>query len=370
MGTEFSPTPLESYLNVYVVATELYTVGSINFASDVPIRANALKHQGGMSATLIVSEPVACAPLLSINKLSGLAFDQHIGSSLVGWSDIGDIDFRITRENIAGNSYMQWLGDVYQIKKLGNNAIVYGSGGITKLTPAGRYYSQEELPVPGIKGKLAIGGDDSTHYFVSQSGDLFKLSLEGGLSRIGFRRFLKNLNSLCCVNYMASRQEVFITDGVRGFHLTESGLGGCVPLISGAGSYFEFDYLVGTPIDRATVNYSMLTYRRNEADSTSDKAYFETDIISFNYPGLKALTTIVVHGTVTANSKARLAVDYGKGWVYTKWKKIHNSGYCHFGTTGENFKVQVIDVPVVEELQVTVQKTDKRFVRSIRLKGD
>jgi len=65
--------------------------------------------------------------------------------SLIKWSKIGEFDFTIDRQNLAGEMPMDWRGVIWAILKLGSGVMVYGSGGVTQLLPKANVYAMKTL---------------------------------------------------------------------------------------------------------------------------------------------------------------------------------------------------------------------------------
>jgi len=89
---------------------------------------------------------------------------ENLKSNWVKWSNIGQMDFTIGRDNIAGERPVDWKGWIYAIKKMGGRAIVYGKNGVSALIPSENVWGLQTVYRIGLKGKNAIAGDEAIHF--------------------------------------------------------------------------------------------------------------------------------------------------------------------------------------------------------------
>ena len=125
---------------------------------------------------------VARVNIISLSlKLDGEPIQETHRRNWVGWSKIGEASFVLDVTNDAGFRPMNWSGEVYAIKQLGKGAVVYGSDGITLMSPAQQTFAFRDLAFIGLLVRDAVCGDDTTHYFIDKKYQLWKLSEQGAV---------------------------------------------------------------------------------------------------------------------------------------------------------------------------------------------
>ena len=144
-----------------------------------------------------------------------IPFAEAVRSNWVKWSDIGSLDFTVGKDNVAGERPLDWRGFVYCVKKLGTKIAVYGENGVSFLIPAGAVFGMETVYRIGLKGKHAVCGDNSKHFFVDNEGKLWKLS--DGLQKLGYSEYLSDMNESIVLSYDEERNLVYLCDGALGY---------------------------------------------------------------------------------------------------------------------------------------------------------
>jgi hypothetical protein len=132
----------------------------------------------------------------------------------VKWSNIGYLDFTIWKDNVAGERPLDWKGWVYEIKKLKRNVIVYGENGISLLVPADNTYGLNTIYRLGLKGKQAVAGDESIHFFIDKEGTLWSIS--ESLEKLGYSEYLDSLSNPV-LSWDLNNRLLYICDGTLGF---------------------------------------------------------------------------------------------------------------------------------------------------------
>ena len=171
----------------------------------------------GIIATGLIELTVSILP-----SATYINFTEVVKANWIKWSDIGSLDFTIGKDNVAGERPLDWKGFVYCVKKLGARVVVYGENGISFLIPSGPVFGLETVYKIGLKGKHAVSGDNSKHFFVDNAGKLWKLT--DSLSKLGYEEYLNKLNKSIVLSYDEERNLLYICDGVLGYiYNTESG---------------------------------------------------------------------------------------------------------------------------------------------------
>lgn len=139
---------------------------------------------------------------------------QGLKSNWVAWSNIGQMDFTIGRDNVAGERPMDWKGWVYCVKKLGGRVVSYGENGVSLLPPSSVAWGMQTIYRVGLKSKLAVAGDENIHFFIDNKDQLFSLS--DGLQKLDYSEYLSVLTSPVLM-YEIESGLLYICDGTYGF---------------------------------------------------------------------------------------------------------------------------------------------------------
>ena len=136
------------------------------------------------------------------------------GRNWVKWSNIGSLDFTIWKDNVAGERPLDWKGLVYSIKKLGSKVVAYGENGVSFLIPAGNTYGLQTILTLGLSGKQAVSGNDSTHYFIDTTGQLW--SLGDSLELLDYSEYLGSLSNPV-LSWDTKEDLLYICTGTEGY---------------------------------------------------------------------------------------------------------------------------------------------------------
>lgn len=243
----------------------------------------------------------------------------------IKWSDIGSLDFDIGRDNVAGERPFDWSGYVYCVKKLGSKIIVYGENGVSILTPASTMFGLDTIYRIGLKGKNAVTGSDTKHFFVDRYGKLFKVTT--GLQELGYSEFLSTMNSSMVLLLDEERGLVYICDGEQGFvyNPEASSLGQCSPNITGIG------YKSGT--EYVTASSAIAT----------DAFEICTDIADFGVRSGKTVFNIELGTNLTVD--LYVAMDWrrnkAEAFQTTPWYAVSAQGRAIAVAYGREFRIRV-----------------------------
>jgi hypothetical protein len=151
-------------------------------------------------------------------ELSGDFSTELSRRNWVKWSNIGNLDFTIGRDNVAGERPMFWQGWVYAIKKLGKSVIVYGEQGVALLNPSGYNWGMATVSGIGVQSKLAVCGNETVHYFVDIHSRLCRMMEK--LEILGYDEFLSTMSDIV-LSYDETLGRVYICDGMDGYVYSE-----------------------------------------------------------------------------------------------------------------------------------------------------
>jgi hypothetical protein len=141
--------------------------------------------------------------------------------------------------NVSGWGFapMRYNGYVWNLKPLHSHIIAYGSNGIAALTPHSApvpTFGYKHLADFGIVGSGAVGGDENKHIFVDESGNLWKLTDDLKLEKLGYAEYLAPLKIAqfdsgaggykILVSHDTELDDFYISNGAKTYLLGESGL--------------------------------------------------------------------------------------------------------------------------------------------------
>jgi hypothetical protein len=159
---------------------------------------------------LITASPLVIT--LSFKDVDIITVTTGIG--WIKWSNIGNLDFTIWKDNIAGGRPLDWKGVVYKVAKLGKKVVVYGSGGVTLLHPSGPLFGIETVLGHGLKSKNAFCGNNAGHYFIDILGQMWKLS--DSLEKLDYSEYLSAMSNPV-MSYDTANELIYICNGTLGY---------------------------------------------------------------------------------------------------------------------------------------------------------
>jgi len=250
---------------------------------------------------------------------------QGLKSNWVKWSNIGEMNFTVDKSNVAGERPMDWKGWVRCIKKLGSRAVTYGKNGVTVLTPSGVNWGMKTVHKIGTKGKNAVAGNESIHFFIDNKSQLF--SLGESLEKLDYSEYLTVLGSSVVMHYDAESDLVYICDGTYGFVYSpkDESLGKGPVNIAGLGSQDGTLY-VTAPAAITTPAFEVCT-----------------DIYDLGSRNCKTIQS-VEFGTDTDETLYG-SIDYRKNtsdsFSQSSWKIVHGNGVLWQTVFGREFRFRL-----------------------------
>lgn len=252
-------------------------------------------------------------------------FVEAVKQNWVAWSDIGHLDFTITRGNVAGRRPLDWQGWIGEIKKLGNKVVVYGENGVSILTPAGNTYGLNTIYTVGLKSRQAVTGNDKVHYFIDNKNQLFKLS--DTLEKLDYSEYLAGLT-----NPVLSMDEetgfVYICDEVTGYIYSpdSSSLGQGPPDITGM-----------------ALRSGVLMVVAPDTPVTTPTFEICTDIYDFGTRRGKNIYSVEAGTDLTGTMLA--AIDYrldkSQPFAQTAWQPVDRRGIAYIPCYGKEFRFRL-----------------------------
>lgn len=305
-------------------------------------------------------------PIESICNYNGQLIAGGFGGdkgNWVAWGGIGKIDLDnllsdVDRTNVSGFMPMPFRGDVYRVKKLGDKIIIYGSDGICALTAGSLYksyksyttFGREDIFTFGIAGKECVGGNDSIHMFIDNSGYIRAMDKSGGHHLLGYINYTTNFTDEIKILYDENLAEFYITDGNR-CYLYTTGLSEIYQCPSGivrVGST-----LYGTSYDGSDLS-----------------AYMTTNSFSIMTESIKTVQTVEasVRGV---NLQGAVDYRYNKSTTETftrsMLKNMSRHGIFTPMVSGVDLRIHIRSSSFVgfslDRLMIRYKMTDKRSIR-------
>lgn len=268
---------------------------------------------------------VASTGVITLSGKTSDVVTEAIRKNWVKWSNIGSLDFTVWKDNIAGERPLDFNGWVYALKKLGNKVIAYGENGVSALVPAGNAYGLQSIYRLGLKGKHAVCGTDSEHYFVDVEGHLFRLS--DNLEKLDYSEYLSGLSSTLVMSFDCETGLIYLCDGAQGYiyNPSEKSLGEGPSNITGIGSQGATLY-VAAPATISTPAFEICS-----------------DIYDFGSRQAKTVRSVQIGTDMTQTLS--VALDYRRdksaAFAATPWRTADNTGEAFFTCYGQEFRAKV-----------------------------
>lgn len=245
----------------------------------------------------------------------------------VAWSDIGSVDFTIGRDNVAGERPMDWAGDVWQIIQLGPKIIIYGSNGISIMSPQGINYTYLTVHFKGLLSRTSCTGNAFEHFFIDTDGDLYSFS--ESIKKLGYSEYLSSLVNPV-MSYDSSSELLYICDNSLGFvyNRKEQSLG------SGPVNITGICHQNGTSIIAAPA------IAPDPAEIVIPPFEIWTDIIDFGNREAKTVESIEIG--VDVDSEILMSIEYrnNKRLSFSRlpWQNIDPYGISYLFCHGREFR--------------------------------
>lgn len=299
--------------------------------------------EGGYVAGTLISDA-------EINVITGIYAEWYILAATknwVMWSKIGEASFEIDRTNEAGSRPMDWSGYAWQVRQLDKVAVIYGSNGITVMTPVkepAATFGFNDISQVGLKSPNALATTKHVHFFITSKGELWKLSKEG-TEKLGYDEFLAPMSNPI-LSFDELEQRLFISDGTNGY-VYQDGLGGGYATLTGI-----TDSHVAASDELAVIPFSLMT-----------------DMIDMGQRGIKTITCVEIGISTIQPLYAALDYRYSKGedWRTSPWVLVNLEGHARIQIAGVEFRVRLkqetYDEVRIDYINLRHQRPDKRFIR-------
>lgn len=236
------------------------------------------------------------------------------------------------------------------LKPLSNGVMCYGYDRIYYLRQVSEPPTMGFVDVAefGVAGPGAVAGSEAQHTFMDRGGELWKITADLVLTKIGYRNTLENLvdQDVMVVEDPQSRN-VHISNAEQGYLLTDTGLARCSQVVTSIG-YREGQH-IGV--------YS---------EDKDNDASILTDVIDFDTRQYKTINGIDLSSDDAQDFSVRIYFrnNAGEDFRVTEWVTPSVSGNVQIGVTAVDFMFEVsTDVysnKTIEDLQISWSISSKR----------
>ena len=246
---------------------------------------------------------------------------------------------------------MNWSGEVYQVKVLGDKIAVYGSGGVTILLPYEHTFGRIDLPVPGIWGKDSIGGNDRLHMFIDEGGRAWTLDASLKLNKIDYSEFLSLMSDSTTISYDKVKDDFYISDGTYTYLFSKHGMSRIGQHVSSC-DWYSGELICGN------------------TDTLSTTATFVTDTIDFGLRGIKTITALEIG---TLDTALQVAIQYrfsgAQAWQISVAKTVNKNGTVFPVVSGVEFRLSLTFPDYtdaeIDYINIRFKNVDKRVIRGM-----
>lgn len=218
----------------YSIATHIFSVDELTFGLGTLMEVADFGHYAFMTNGVIMiywdttipdwHEIVASATIPMMRTvcnfkgqmIGGCVLSDWFGcdETFIVWSKIGHADFTPDKRNESGYRRDPFGGEVYHVRRLEDNVVVYSSKGITMMHPVSgpaSTFGFKELHDVGLANRGAVNGNLKEHLFVDVDHYVWKLN-KGGLTRLGYQEYIDNLvYGDIIVNYDSDEGDFYIS---------------------------------------------------------------------------------------------------------------------------------------------------------------
>jgi len=276
------------------------------------------------------------------------------------WSKIGEMNFTPDSQNEAGYRRCPYGGEVYHVRRLGDNVIGYSSKGITMLRPVGSpvtTFGFTELEDVGLVNRGAIAGDLRRHVFVGTDCIIREMKGEG-IKELGYYRYMKDLedeNEDIIVKYDRIKKDFYIGNSKKTLLLSPYGLTEIPQHPSALWTMSNHD--------------NELIMLPNTVDDYTPS--LTTTIFDLGYRGQKTISSIESDVLITSGAKAVIGwVNTLAVWGYTGEVPLNNEGIASITASGNEFVVKlnfdsVAVTSPIKYIKIRFKMTDLRGIRGV-----
>ncbi len=290
----------------------------------------------------------------------------HLGLTGVVWSGIGNAVFDPASDPTAGMTQVRTArrgeGVVYKLLRFNKGVIVYSNAGCQALVPFANDYTtgfgESLMSFPGVSSTNHVAGDELRHLAIGADKNLWMLTEEKGLLKLGYKEFLMPMLQAgkVIVSYLPQRKIFYVSNETKSYMLNEFGL--C-----------EIHQSVTSVIE---INGFLTGFFKDLGDYSAEVMVGDVD---FDLGGFKTLETVDVSARVSG-SPLSVGCDFltdqaAASWRSAAFKTVNPQGFCFPMLTAQLFRprVKITDYRLLSSdfalsnLKLRFKLSDKRGIR-------
>ena len=274
------------------------------------------------------------------------------------WSKIGEADFTPDNMNLAGYRRDPFGGEVYHVRRLGDNCIGYSSKGVTLLSPVSSPAATlgfVELSDIGLVNRGAVDGNLQRQVYVGTDYVIREITQQG-VKELGYYYFIEQLKGEdIIVKYDRIKKDFYIGNSTKTFLLSPYGLTE-VPQHPSAlwtmDSYDEDLIMLPNTVDTFLPTIS-------------------STIFDMGYRGQKTIFSVESDALLTFGPKASVGwMNTLAVWGYTTAVPLNNEGIASIIASGNEFTIKltcnlVASMSPIKYIKVRYKMTDLRGIRGV-----
>ena len=282
------------------------------------------------------------------------------------WSKIGSMDFTPSTDNEAGYRRCPYGGEVYHVRRIGDQVVGYSSKGIVLMSPVGSpavTFGFDELSDIGLVNRGAIAGDLFRHVYVGEDYILRDVSLQGELVRkhsireLGYQQYMEDLQGEdIIVTYDPSTKDFYIGNSTKTFLLSPYGLTEIKQHPSAVWRSDGESHMLPETVDSAL-------------------SYICTEIFDMGYKGQKTIFSMETDAFLVEDAEA--GIDWANdltSWGMEYYKPLNNMGIAAIISSGNLFRFRlrfgtVYDPARIGFIKARYKMTDLRGLRGVYAPG-
>ena len=315
----------------------------------------------------VITSSTTIPMMRTICNLKGQAVGGNVVSAwhdcdetFYAWSKIGSMDFTPDQDNEAGYRRDPFGGEVYHVRRLGDNVVGYSSKGITLLTPVGtptNTFKFDELHDLGIINRGAIGGSIEEHLYVAEDYTLWKIGRDYKIVELGYQHYIEQLSGEdIIVTYDPKLKNFYIGNSTKTYLLSPYGLTEVQQHPSAVWRRNKGSYMLPATVD-------------------SRAPFLCTEPFDMGYRGQKTIFSI--ESDVFLGSLAEAGLDYSHDvstWNSEIYKDMNNQGIAAIIASGNQFRFRLRFYSLDEDARISYIKarykmTDLRGIRGVYAPG-
>lgn len=286
-------------------------------------------------------------PMRAFSAAIGLLGDD-------GYDALEEVIWQAIEERDMGIIPVRRAGNIRSMHQLGARMVIYGDNGISVLSPSEDGGFTEDLICHfGTGGARTVGVGDRRHIFIDNSGHLWSWRVEqNNPDNLGYEEYLSGLDQTkTVISYDPIDEHYWITDGVKCYVYTRSGLGGDIRTRPTNVFRDDANGLVGMYTAPDTTDFELVT----APFDISERDHKFLELIQMESAGITA-------------PRARMSGNYATDteMINTPWVPFSPTGVAHPSMSFVEGKLSVkgagSDV-CISEIEIRYKGEGKRFRR-------